>query len=161
MPTRLALLLVLLVCGACRDFEIDGTAPEAYAGADQIFDGGPVDVVLDGSSSQDVDGEILSYEWFYTGDPRGDEGLDDDAGLEAVPVYARPLPDFCPPFERPEDNSVFVPQRWCPVGETARTEVSLEDGVHRFTLYVTDDDGFVDADSVVVYVGVEPPDEAP
>lgn len=154
---RFSIALALAVCGACRDFPIDEEAPVAIAGGDQELAAGPVDVTLDGSDSEDVDGQIVTYEWFYTGDPRGDEGLgEDDAGLADVadlPVFARPLPDFCPPFEPTPESQAFVPQRWCPVGDEAEIELTLDDGVYRFTLYVTDDDGRVSADSVTVSVG--------
>lgn len=149
----LTIALVLAACMGCRDFPIEGTPPVAVAGDDESHASGPVDVTLDGSESEDPDGEIVHYEWRYTGDPRGDEGLDDDAGLADVPVSQRPLPDFCPEFVMDEESHDFVPIRWCELGDEVEVDVTLDDGVHRFTLYVTDDDGMVSADSVVISVG--------
>jgi hypothetical protein len=117
-------------------------------------------VTLDGSGSEDPDGEIVDYEWRYTGDPRGDEAPDPmgDAGMPD-PLAAlgfEPRPDFCPDAE-PEEW-VLVPERWCELEPDGEAEVTLElpTGVHRFTLWVTDDDGNVAADSVIVHVGDTP-----
>lgn len=153
----IAAALAGIAFAGCTDLVIENVAPTANAGKDQDHAEASAEVTLDGSKCEDPDGVIVAYEWHYTGDPRGaDAGAaDEDAGVEDVPEYLRPLPAFCPVREADAERGEMVPVRWCelePKGK-ARVHVMLDAGVYRFTLWVTDDAGAVSADSVVVSVG--------
>ncbi|MGD8861168.1 MAG: hypothetical protein PVI30_14265 [Myxococcales bacterium] len=151
----------LLLLAGCFELNESDMLPRAYAGEDQRHaEVSSTTITLDGTDSTDPDGEIVAYEWRYTGDPRGDEAPEDDAGTDMPgPLEMlgfEPRPDFCPEPEPRE--GISIPPRWCelePAGE-AVIELEVGTGVHRFTLWVTDDAGNVGADSVVVHVGDTP-----
>jgi hypothetical protein len=73
-------LLLVLAAAGCRDaplaVNVDSNMPPvAHAGDMQVvpYEGSPVKVTLDGSSSTDADGTVASYRWF-SGDPAPDGG---------------------------------------------------------------------------------------
>jgi len=141
---------------ACTDLEIDNIPPVALAGPDQSFEGdSAVSVTLDGSASSDADGQIVSYEWRFTGYPGGVEPGDEDGGVELtfVQQLLRPLPTFCPDYE-PEPRT--PPVRWCLLAGPStnpKVEVMLDAGSYLFTLYVTDNDDEVGADTTMIEIG--------
>ena len=155
-PRHFAPLLSLLAAMACTDLEIDNIPPVAMAGADQVLEGdSDVTVILDGSDSMDDDGEIVSYEWRFTGFPGGVDLGDEDGGVEPTLVQQllKPLPTFCPDYD-PAPR--MPPIRWCLLEAPSadpKVEITVGPGAYLFTLYVTDNDDEVGADTTMVAVG--------
>jgi hypothetical protein len=157
---------LLLACAAgCTPYHLsDEVPPVAIAGPDRTLPGPSAEVTLDGSASYDPDGQIVRYEWRYTGKPPGYQapsGVDDeeDGGVSAspgmdVPDLLKPLPSFCIPPD--PDEEVLIPARYCRImswpGDPKRSTLTLETGGYRFTLWVQDDDGLVSADTVNIVV---------
>jgi hypothetical protein len=138
----------------CTPYVKPGEPPVAVAGQDLVLAGASVVVDLNGSASTDPDGEIVAYEWRFTGwpatfvpPPAADGGvMPTDPTLDPM----APSPPFCPNTEgQPDDRS---PIRYCLLAAQAQTSVTLTPGGYRFTLYVTDDDDLVSADTLEVTV---------
>jgi hypothetical protein len=151
------LVLASLVPGAaCTPYDKDGEPPVAVAGDDRTLSGASVELTLDGSESYDPDGEIVYYEWRYTGAPTGFElppDLDASAPIDPIAELLN-RPSFC--LEPDPDAGILLPERYCFLpansGNPARSTVTLEPGGYRFTLWVKDDDGKASADTLEVLV---------
>ena len=137
----------------CTPYPQKGTPPEASAGKDRSLSGQSVELTLDGSKSTDPDGEIVSYEWRYTGWPADFMPTPVDGGVlptdPTLDTVAQP-PEFCSNDEYREGEPVQI--RYCLISEKPRAKVTLTRGGYRFTLWVTDDDGMVSADTIEVVV---------
>ena len=173
-PCVLALLCWLgPALGGCTPLVKDHVAPVAVAGEDLMLSGASVDVTLDGSRSYDPDGEIVGYEWRYTGWPAGFMPAappaipaDDDGGTPPPPpeLPVNPAldpvaanPPFCSTDETLYDDKehtapASVQIRYCLIGHAPKTTVKLTPGGFRFTLYVEDDDGEISGDTLDVLV---------
>jgi hypothetical protein len=148
--TRLSLVAVLLVLGACRRDGVitdPNKIPRAVAKVSEIagqpadqfmmsggaivvpFDGSPVEVRLDGRESSDADGTIEEYRWFSATPGPGGTGRFVPDGEES---------------DWPEN--------------TARPTVTLDERRWSFTLWVVDNEGAVSNPSTITLVVGEPPD---
>jgi hypothetical protein len=143
----LGCLLAILAAGACRPNPLipeGNKLPVANAGPNQVVDyaGAPVAITLDGSGSSDADGVIRHYQWLSATPLAPDEDSDGGAGEEVVPAGGRVIPPG-EPIGWPED--VVSPM------------VTLDQGVHYFTLWVTDDRGAMSPpDTVEIRIGADP-----
>jgi hypothetical protein len=104
------------------------------------YTGTDVDVMLDGTKSSDEDGHIVSYRWFSANAVR-DGGMGqlthdvtNDAGTKVINAGGRAVPEG-------------QPANW--PGTSAKTTVSLGEGVWTFILWVIDDKGSVSMPSTV------------
>jgi hypothetical protein len=144
--SRIAVAAVLwLGVGACRQQVIidPNDAPIADARAvdpatnmatetmiNVPYAGAPVTVTLDGTSSSDKEGPVAGYVWL-SGQP-----ADPDAGTERF---------------LPEGQAAGWP------GDSARVDVTLDEGSWLFNLWVRDADGFIsEPDTILVNVGTDP-----
>ena len=155
VTTATWLALAALAVVGCTPFEVEGAPPVAMAGDDLTLNGASVSVTLDASGSMDPDGQIVAYQWRFTGAPAdymGDSVIPDDP----VEALLAELPAFCGPVEQDPEHPPQVPIRYCPLvadpGNAATVTLTLSPGGYRFTVWVTDNSGRVDADTVEVVV---------
>jgi hypothetical protein len=152
MSSVSALPLVLSLA-ACTPYKQPTEAPVALAGQDVVLAGAAVTLTLDGTASYDTDGDIVRYEWRYSGWPMSYLPTAADGGALPTDPTLDPLaqpPAFCLGDEYLPDSPVQV--RYCLVARSAQATLSLPPGGYRFTLYVEDDDGNFGGDTLDVLV---------
>lgn len=142
MKTLSTTFIAALLAVGCSEFEIENKTPVASAqllvGGMPVTDlsvpidyaGTPLPITLDGNASDDPDGTITKYLWLRTGITAQERYADAGVPIPQV-TYVKGQPIILPPVPGyPGD-----PQ---PV---AAPQVSLGEGVHQYTLWVTDNEG--------------------
>jgi len=100
------------------------------------YAGAPVSLVLDGSKSNDPDGQITSFKWQRTDIPAASRWADG-----GVPPPDSGLPMFSPTEDPPSGNSASL---------------NLDKGKARYSLWVMDNSGAISAPATVTLNVAEP-----
>jgi hypothetical protein len=79
---------------SCEDCLQTNKPPVAVAGPDQILNAGRDSVILDGSASEDQEGEIKGFEWKYLSGQGSVEISDKDKAVTSVKKFSTGLYQF-------------------------------------------------------------------